>query len=320
MSVFTNINSQQLEEFINGYPVGIPTGFTGIEAGITNSNFFVDTDTGRYVLTIVEHEHPDDVEWFMQLLAFLNSENIPCAQPVKAKSNIYTTTLANKPATLVECLSGRDKIDVDAEDCHAIGQVMAQFHVSCRNYPSQRQDSRGTIWRAATASKVRTKLTDQDQQLLDHVMRTNDASSLEALPASVIHADLFRDNVLFHDDGSHQGANRISGIIDFYYACSGCMLYDLAITFNDWCRTESTTIDHNKATALLAGYESIRPLEQSEHSAFADAVRCAALRFWLSRLEDLHFPPVGQMTYTKDPLPYQKILLQPAANYSNFTT
>jgi len=275
MSVFTTIDLQQLNNFLESYPTGAADSFTGIEAGITNSNFFIDTTTGRYVLTIVENESHEDVEWFMQLLAYLHKDKIPCAKPMQAVNGSYTNTLADKPATVVQCLKGADKLEVTTEDCHAIGQVLASFHKSCQNYSYARNDSRGIKWRQKTASKVRSKLDPADLQLLDQQMNASGSKTLEQLPQSVIHADLFRDNVLFHDD-------TISGIIDFYYACTGCMLYDLAITFNDWCRDDSTRVDHNRAKALLSGYEKIRPLEPEERERWPEAIRCAALRFWLS--------------------------------------
>ena len=305
MSVFTAIDMPQLAAFLKDYAIGAATGFTGIEAGITNSNFFVDTETGRYVLTIVEHESFADVEWFMQLLAYLHKNDIPCAQPLPANNGQYTTSLADKPATVVQCLQGSDKTVVNSHDCYAIGKVLAGFHKSCQNYSLTRQDSRGASWRTATAEKVRAKLSATDSKLLDKHMDANYAKKLDSLPTSVIHADLFKDNVLFHDD-------EISGIIDFYYACSGCMLYDLAITFNDWCRDDTTRIDPHLASALLRGYESTRPLESRERNCWPDAIRCAALRFWLSRLDDLHFPPDALMTFTKDPTPLRKILSEEA--------
>ncbi len=305
MSVFTSIDMPQLAAFLKSYSVGSPSGFTGIEAGITNSNFFIDTETGRYVLTIVEHESFTDVEWFMQLLAYLNKNNIPCAAPLQSISGGFTKPLAKKPATIVQYLQGSDKTDVNPNDCFALGQVLAHFHKSCQDYSQtgnkDRKDSRGTEWRTATAEKVRNKLNTEEMDLLDHHMAADYATKMALLPTSVIHADLFKDNVLFDGD-------NISGIIDFYYACTGCMLYDLAITFNDWCRDNTTGIDQQLASALLNGYQSIRPLEPVEHSSWPDAVRCAALRFWLSRLDDLHFPPDAVTTYTKDPAPLQKIL------------
>jgi len=289
MSVFTSIDMQQLTAFLEDYSVGKPASFTGIQAGITNSNFFIDTETGRYVLTIVEHESFADVEWFMQLLAYLYQNEIPCAMPLQANGGNYTNSLAEKPATVVQCLQGADKTVVNSDDCHAIGRVLAGFHKSCQNYHLSRMDSRGAEWRLATANKVRDKLAADEVELLDEHMQADYAKILAALPQSVIHADLFRDNVLF--DGKN-----ISGIIDFYYACSGCMLYDLAITFNDWCRDDSSAIDRTLASAMLTGYESVRPLQPQEHTAWPAAVCCAGLRFWLSRLHDLHFPPDALMT------------------------
>ena len=313
MSVFTTIDLQQLNTFLESYPTGVADSFTGIEAGITNSNFFIDTSTGRYVLTIVENESHEDVEWFMQLLAFLHKDKIPCAKPMQAVNGSYTNTLADKPATVVQCLKGADKLEVSAEDCYAIGQVLASFHSSCQCYSYTRNDSRGAEWRHQTANKVRSKLDAQDLQLLDQQLNSGCCKTLEQLPQSVIHADLFRDNVLFNEDG-------ITGIIDFYYACTGCMLYDLAITFNDWCRDDSSCIDQIRASALFRGYESVRPLAADEKMSWPEAVRCAALRFWLSRLVDLHYPPDALMTYTKDPTPLRNILVEEPCELVDLTS
>ncbi len=312
MSVFTSIDMQQLTAFLKHYSIGEPEGFTGIEAGITNSNFFIDTETGRYVLTIVEEETFKDVEWFMQLLAFLHQNHIPCAKPFLSVSGNYTKPLAKKPATIVECLDGADKTAVNSDDCHAIGRVLAGFHSSCKDYSLTRIDSRGSAWRAATAEKVRSKLDTQDRNLLDQHMQADYSAVLAALPESVIHADLFKDNVLFNN-------NQITGIIDFYYACTGCMLYDLAITFNDWCRDDHGEIDLPLASAMLQGYQEIRPLELSEHQSWPNAVSCAALRFWLSRLHDLHFPPDALMTFTKDPAQFQNILSNQTPSIAELT-
>lgn len=318
MSVFTSIDMPQLEAFLKAYPVGTPVGFTGIEAGITNSNFFVDTqstsdDTIRYVLTIVEHESFTDVEWFMKLLAYLYDNQIPCAMPLQSSSGSYTSPLAGKPATVVQCLNGSEKKVVSAAHCYAIGQVLARFHKNCQSYTLERKDSRGAPWRAETAAKVRSVLEPADAQLLDEHMGADYAQTLDNLPQSVIHADLFKDNVLFED-------NHISGIIDFYYACTGCMLYDLAITFNDWCRKDTTAIDTDLAGALLSGYESVRTLQPAERESWPAALRCAALRFWLSRLLDLHYPPEALMTFTKDPAPFRKILTETSHEYVDLTS
>ena len=313
MSVFTSIDSQQLETFLSAFPVQGLIDFNGIEAGITNSNFFVDAQCGCYVLTIVEHESNDDVEWFMRLLAFLHQNNIPCAKPIVSKTGEYTKALAGKPATLVERLSGKEITKVSTDNCHQIGQVLAQLHVSCLDYSSHRADSRGPEWRDQTAQKIRIRLDHEDKQLLDEKMNTEFVQTMQRLPGSVIHADLFRDNVLF-DDG------KIGGIIDFYYACTGCMLYDLAITFNDWCRDENTSVDLKKADALLKGYEKIRALTDAERDAWPLVVQCAALRFWLSRVHDFHFPYAGVITSVHNPQPFKKILLERSASYVDLTS
>lgn len=299
MSVYTSISSHQLEPFLRHYNVGELKQFTGIQAGITNTNYFVDTSTGRYVLTIVESA--TDVEWFMQLLGFLHQSDIPCAEPLRSADGSYTGTLAGKPATLVHCLKGTDKSDVCGADCRQLGEQIARMHLACRNYPPYRHDSRGLQWHLDTASRVQTKLSARENTLLDREINFQRLGSLDTLPRSVIHADLFRDNVLFDD-------NTISGIIDVYYACDGCMLYDIAIACNDWCRRPDGTIDKCREEALIDGYESVRRWHLSERKAWKTAIRAAALRFWLSRLQDMHFPTGGEITHIKDPSIFQIIL------------
>jgi len=313
MSVYTSIDKPQLEAFLLDYPVEKLIEFKGIEAGITNSNFFVTTQNREYVLTIVEHETASDVEWFMQLLGFLHQSHIPCAEPIIANTNQYTQILADKPATLVAKLIGHEKVSVHADDCYEIGSVLAKLHVSCKDYPSQRSDSRGQPWHQQTTDKVSSRLSKEDKRLLTSKMNEGYIDKLNTLPGSVIHADLFRDNVLF-DKG------RISGIIDFYYACSDCMLYDLAIVFNDWCRCDDKTIDTLRARALFNGYEKIRTLQSTEKAAWPQAVQRAALRFWLSRLHDWHFPIDGLLTSAHDPAPLKSILNERTPAIGDLTT
>lgn len=300
MSVYTSITREDLVAFLARYSAGELDSFCGIQSGITNTNYFVDTSTDRYVLTIVEHETAEDVEWFMQLLGFLNDAKIPCAEPLPASAGYYTSTLRGKPATLVQRLEGKEKDKVRSDDCYLIGETLARMHLACRDYQPQRHDSRGQQWREKTARQVKPKLSSEQKELLDRAMSSD---RLDTLPRSIIHADLFRDNVLFEH-------NRIGGIIDFYYACNGCMLYDLAIVYNDWCRDESSLVIDSNAGALLAGYQSRRQLESDEQNAWPEAIKIAALRFWLSRLQDMHFPMEGSMTFIKDPAAFQRILEQ----------
>ncbi len=300
MSVYTSITQNELVSFLAHYAVGDLVSFCGIQSGITNTNYFVDTDDGRYVLTIVEHETEEDVEWFMQLLSFLNSAHIPCAEPMLAGNGHYTLSLCGKPATLVRRLAGSERIEVNNDDCYLIGETLAKMHIACRDYEPLRSDSRGHAWREQTALQVRPKMSATQQALLERALH---AANLDDLPRSIIHADLFRDNVLFEQ-------KHIGGIIDFYYACDGCMLYDLAIVYNDWCRDDSANINEPRAESLLAGYQQQRPFDASEQKAWPSVVGTAALRFWLSRLQDMHFPMEGDLTFIKDPAAFERILEQ----------
>ena len=301
MSVFTSITTEDLTLFLAQYPLTMLRSFRGIAAGISNSSYFLDTEDRELVLTIVERESFEDVEWFMQLVDFLNQNGLPCASPVVNNDGTFTGTLANKPATLVERLIGEDKTEVSAADCKLIGQIVAQLHVTAMDFDSPRTDTRGAAWRSQVAEQIRSYLSEDERELLDTEMALQHDDILSALPQSVIHADLFRDNLLFN-------GNDISGLIDFYFACDGCMIYDLCIAYNDWCRNSDGSNDPKRADALLIGYNSIRKLQRNEEENWAVALRCAALRYWLSRLQDFHFPAQGELTFTKDPNTYKRIL------------
>ena len=301
MSVFTTITTDDLTPFLAQYPITSLKSFHGIASGISNSSFFLNTEDRAFVLTIVERESKGDVEWFMQFIHFLNQRGFPCASPIAMHDGLFTSTLAHKPAALVEKLAGEGKLEVTPADCQLIGQTIANLHITAMEFDQKRADTRGAVWRTQTASLVRGYLPDDERELLDTEMALQHDNILSTLPQSIIHADLFRDNVLF--DG-----NDISGVIDFYFACNGCMIYDLCIAYNDWCRNDDGSRDPKRARAFLNGYNSVRTLQCIEEENLSIAMRCASLRYWLSRLQDFYFPAEGELTYTKDPNVYKRIL------------
>ncbi len=301
MSVFTRIEETELVAFLNGYAIGTLRSFTGIESGIENTNYFVSTTGGEYVLTLFETVDPHELPFFLDLMAYLAEQGIPCAHPVRPQSGSYIGTLHGKPAALVMRLYGRSVTAPTAAQCAAIGAVLAQLHVAGKGFGRSRPNPRGPHWWRATAERLKGHLDAADSALLAEELRFQGLYRFADLPRGIIHADLFRDNALLDGD-------RLAGVIDFYYACSDTWLYDLAITVNDWASTETGALDLTRAQALVTAYQSVRPLTSIERGAWPVMLRGAALRFWLSRLTDLHFPRAGELTHTKDPLVFARIL------------
>lgn len=301
MSVYTNVLPHELDEFLENYSLGQLQQFAGISDGIENTNYFVTTSKGQYVLTLFEELSMQELPYFLELMAFLAEANVPTAHPVKDNGGSYLRVLNGKPAAIVKRLNGAS-IDIPNEkQCRAIGVHMARMHVASSGFKLERQASRGVDWRIKTAERVMPKLNPDEQALLRQELAYHDANKLGKLPHSVIHADLFRDNALFIGD-------ELTGMIDFYYAYNGLSIYDLAVTVNDWCVNGDAERDKQNAAALLQAYQTVRPIEPAERDAWQAMLRAAGLRFWLSRLQDKLFPRDGEMTHIKDPDVFKKII------------
>lgn len=301
MSVYTNVLRHELDEFLEHYSLGQLQQFAGISDGIENTNYFVTTSKGQYVLTLFEELSLQELPYFLELMAFLAEANIPTAHPVKDNEGSYLRVLNGKPAALVKRLNGAS-IDIPNEkQCRAIGVYMAKMHVACKSFALTREPARGAEWRVQTAERVMPKLNPEERALLQQELAYHASVTLDGLPVSVIHADLFRDNALFIGD-------ELTGMIDFYYACNSFPIYDLAVTINDWCMSENTVRDKRNAIALLEAYQTVRPIEQQERDVWIPVLRAAGLRFWLSRLQDKHFPRDGEMTHIKDPDVFKRII------------
>jgi len=324
MSVYTTVTQSQLEQFLANYTVGSLVSFEGISAGIENTNYFVTSGGGQYVLTLFEALSLSELPYFLNLMAFLNEHNIPCAHPIADKQGKYLQSLNNKPATLVQRLCGASVEVTTVAHCQAIGAALGKMHRESAGFNGWHDNSRGSQWRKSAAktllplmsvktSKIIAAKPDEthadqlsepadDVALLKEELRLQLLYQFSDLPAGVIHADLFRDNALFSDE-------KLTGVIDFYYACNDVFLYDIAVTVNDWCVRQDGSLDFEKATRLLANYHQERPLSAIERGAWPVMLRRAALRFWLSRLMDLHFPREGEITQYKDPSAFKRILL-----------
>jgi len=305
MSVFTSVSIEQLQVWLQGYSIGELVELKGISSGITNTNYFVTTTKNRYVLTLFEHNTMAELPYFIDLMSHLSAHGVPCPQPISNQSGISLHMLNGKPAVLISCLKGRDIEVPEVNHCAEVGAVLAKMHIAGQSFVQeayqQHRNPRDIDWRVKTAQQVMAHLSPHDQQLLTDTLAFQAALDTAQLPKGVIHADLFRDNVLFDGD-------KIGGLIDFYYACYDVLAYDLAIAVNDWCVQADGTLDTLKLNAMLDAYQSVRPFTLAEHDAWNSMLRIAALRFWLSRLYDQIYPQAGELTHAKDPDHFKNIL------------
>lgn len=301
MSVFTTVSVDELKPWLQAYPLGDLLELQGIASGISNTNYFVTTTTGRYVLTLFEEHSAEELPYFLDLMTHLAERGVPCPHPVRRLDGQQLDMLNGKPAALVSCLRGKDINQATASHCAEVGRVLAEMHLAGLDFFGKNHDSRDVVWRTAVANKVIPFLNEDDQAVLKQTMAKQALLNVEHLPQGVIHADLFKDNVLFDGD-------KVGGVIDFYYACKGVLLYDLAIAVNDWCVDEVGALDPYRVKAMLQAYQMVRPLNQAEANAWVDMLQIAALRFWLSRLNDYHFPQSGELTHAKDPRHFERIL------------
>jgi homoserine kinase type II len=317
MSVYTTLNKSDLTEFLNAFDVGVIHDLRGISDGIENTNYFLtslhDNDKCNFVLTIFESLAYEELPFFLNLMAYLAEHEVPCAHPVADREGHYLKRLKTKPAALVQRLSGRSITVPSLDHCRQVGSALAKLHLAGKDFPQARKNPRGYTWFEQAARKLQPKLAKEERGILDGELSLLQNAIKDQLPGGIIHADLFRDNVLFEQD-------RLTGIIDFYYACTGAWLYDLAITVNDWCSNSDGSMKTEHAAALMDSYHTERALTGQERRHWPVVLRAAALRFWLSRLCDLHFPRRGEITHTKDPDEFKRILLHHIRNQQSGNT
>jgi homoserine kinase type II len=312
MAVYTDVAADELAEFLSGYDIGELLSYKGIAEGVENSNFLLHSTTGYFFLTLYEKRvRLSDLPFFLGLMAHLAQHGITCPQPVKTRSGEALGTLAGRPAAIIDFLEGVWPRKPNAGHCAAVGQALAKLHLAGRDFPMTRVNALSVSgWRplyeaAATRADtlqhgLRALLSDE----LDHL----ETSWPKHLPDGVIHADLFPDNVLFLGD-------KLSGLIDFYFACNDVLAYDVAICLNAWCFEADHSFNVTKARAFLNAYGRERKLSGAEQDALPLLARGAALRILLTRLVDWFDVPPGALVRPKDPLEYvRKLRFQQSVN------
>ncbi len=301
MSVFTTVTADELRAWLRGYTIGDLIELRGIAAGIENTNYFITTTGGRYVLTLFEKLTAQELPYYLNLMAHLAERGVPSAHPVASRAGNYLGALNGRPAALVARLEGSDLAAPAAAHCAAVGATLARLHLAGLSYAATMDNPRGPKWWKAVMPDILPFLSAEDSVLLREEVRFQSSYRLSDLPRGVIHADLFRDNVLF-------AGERVAGVIDFYFACTDVLLYDVAIAVNDWCIAADGALDTKRTRAFLDAYAAVRPYTPVERGAWPVMLRAGALRFWVSRLHDFHLPRPGVLTHAKDPAHFRRIL------------
>jgi homoserine kinase type II len=301
LAVYTEIHNDQLEQFLTRYDIGVLHSVKGIAEGVENSNFMIVTDQGPYFLTLYEKRvDPVDLPFFLGLMKHLAANGINCPEPIAMRSGKLLGRLAGRPAAIISFLDGISIHRPDVAHCRQLGTMLARMHLAAQDFDLYRSNALDVqAWRplydrsAGRADSVETGLGANIDTELDFL----EQNWPRDLPAGVIHADLFPDNVFFLQD-------KLSGVIDFYFACNDLLAYDIAVCLNAWCFEPDNTFNREKSRALLDGYRSVRELQAAEYAALPILCRGAALRFLLTRLYDWLNVPPGALVTPKDPREY----------------
>jgi len=312
MAVFTAVTLDDLTQWVKQFPLGQAVGLEGIASGIENTNFFLTTERGEYVLTIFENLGFEQLPFYLQLMRHLAERNIPVPAPVANDQGKLVAPLLGKPAAIVSRLAGSSQMDPQPVHCAEVGAMLARMHMAAFDFPLVQPNLRGLDWWVATAPRMLAFLSPANAELLSHEVAFQQAfaagESYSRLARGPVHADLFRNNVMFEDE-------RLSGCFDFYFAGCDTWLYDIAVTVNDWCIDQATgQLDEARVRALLDAYHAVRPFTAEEQAAWQPMLRAAALRFWLSRLYDLHLPREAKLLTPHDPTHFERILRDRIAN------
>ncbi|RXZ33702.1 homoserine kinase [Oxalobacteraceae bacterium CAVE-383] len=314
MAVFTSVSLEQLSGWITQFSLGQAQAIKGISSGIENSNFFIRTDSGEYVLTLFEKLRAEELPFYLHLMRHLAQHGVLVPEPIANRDGAIIHELNGKPASVVTKLEGAHQMAPQAPHCAAVGAMLAKMHLAARDFELSQPNLRGLPWWRETAPIVLPHLPADAQRLLLDEMAFQQAFAAGGLHAELlknhfgpIHADLFRNNVMFDGD-------RLTGFFDFYFAGCDTWLFDLAVTVNDWCIDDGNgQLQETRVRAMLDAYHAVRPFSAAETQAWQTMLRAAALRFWLSRLYDFYLPRDAEMLTPHDPVHFERILRLRAA-------
>ena len=303
MSVYTAVSAEDLDAWLTRYALGALVELQPIASGIENTNYFVTTENGRYVLTLYERLPAEDLPFYLNFMAHLARSGCEVPAPLPDRTGALFSILNGKPAGLVQRVDGAATEPPSVEHCAAVGGALGRLHVASQSYRTRLANKRGPAWWRQAARALRPHLSAEQNAMLQTELAFQAGFGKVRLPKAAIHADLFCDNVLFDGDA-------VVGIIDFGFAATDFLAYDIAIAVNDWCDAGDGSLDDERTLAFLSGYDAVRAITDSEREQWPVLLRAAALRFWLSRLYDLHLPRPGELTHTHDPERFERILDQ----------
>lgn len=302
MSVFTRVTESEVSAWLTRFSVGSARALQPISEGIENTNYFLSTTEGEFVLTLYERVPAEDLPFYLNFTAHLARSGVAVPTPIADRTGGLFSILNGRPAALTQRIAGRPNMTPDAEPhCALVGRELGRLHNASRVFRGRIANKRGPGWTLSTSRAVRPFCTPAQNALIENELKFQRERRQTRLPNGAIHADLFRDNVLFDGD-------RLSGLIDFGFAATDEFAYDLAITANDWCVNADGSFDEVRLLALLAAYIGERPLSEAEQIAWPALLRAGALRFWLSRLYDLHLPRAAELNTPHDPAVFERIL------------
>lgn len=305
MSVLTPITESELTNFLSHYDLGRLQQFRGIEEGTVNTNYLLTINQQSYILTIFESLTKDLANRYLELTDYLSSNTFACASAVLNNQAELIGLIKGKPACLVHFLSGASKSHPSPNDCFQIGKCLANLHQTTNAFPTKLSNPMDSLWRKKQSEKVFPHVPKDEQNLIKQALALQEQIPWDKLPKSTIHYDFFRDNVFFQD-------NKLSGVIDFYYACYDAMLLDLVIAINDWCtnwQDPDLKVQSMHFQALIDGYQTIRPLARIEKDTLYPLLQVMSFHFWLSRKLSQIAPPEGEKITLKDPNEFKRIYM-----------
>ena len=312
MAVYTEVSFNEAAELLHALDLGQLQNLKACAGGIENTNYFADTDNGEYVLTLFERLSVEQLPFYLQLMKHLAERGIPVPNPAPDKNGRILHRLKGKPAAVVNKLRGHSELAPSLAHCASVGTMLARMHIAGHDFSLHQPNLRGLIWWNATLPAILPHISGKQRCLLlgelayqNHIAAS---SAYRALPTGTVHADLFRDNVMFEGD-------QLTGFFDFYFAAHDTFLFDLGVCLNDWCIDLSTDRhDAARAGAFLNAYQAVRPLTPQERTLLPAMARAGALRFWISRLWDFYLPREATILKAHDPTRFERVLAERVAN------
>jgi homoserine kinase type II len=308
MAVYTEVSFDEAADFLQALSLGPLQSLKPCAGGIENTNYFVDTDSGQYVLTLFERLSFEQLPFYLQLMKHLAERGIPVPNPAADKNGTILHSLKGKPAAVVNKLTGASELAPGAAHCAQVGAMLARMHLAGQDFNMRQPNLRGLSWWNTTLPAILPHVNAGQHSLLlgelayqNHMSAT---SAFKALPTGAVHGDLFRDNVMFEN-------GKLTGFFDFYFAGCDAFLFDIGVCLNDWC-VDLPTGQHDaaRAEAFLSAYQAERPLTSQERNLLPAMARAGALRFWISRLWDFYLPREASLLKAHDPTHFERVLRQ----------